>query len=127
MQEPTSAAQASTCCASASQLRDFYGPLLATVTATKSAYDAMVRQHSPDSSAQGFQAEVRAAPGGEEARAYRWGLWGWLETGSALRAAVLLAGLRVLVQSQQCQVACSWPARACLQLSSAVLASSRRS
>jgi hypothetical protein len=56
------------------QLRDFYGPLLATVTATKSAYDAMVRQHSSENTAQGFQAAVRAAPEGEEAKAYRWAL-----------------------------------------------------
>ncbi len=27
------------------QLRDLYGPLLACVTATKSAYSALVRQH----------------------------------------------------------------------------------
>jgi hypothetical protein len=54
------------------QLREFYGPLLASVTATKSAYDAMVRQHSADGSARGFQAAVRADPHGQEAKAYRW-------------------------------------------------------
>lgn len=53
------------------QLRDLYGPLLACVTATKSSYDAMVRQHSPDGTRDGFQAAIAAHPDGPEARAYR--------------------------------------------------------
>eukprot|EP00878_Enallax_costatus_P004346 GHUV01004581.1.p2 GENE.GHUV01004581.1~~GHUV01004581.1.p2 ORF type:complete len:196 (+),score=65.93 GHUV01004581.1:1905-2492(+) len=57
------------------QLRDFYGPLLACVTATKSAYDAMVRQHSPDKSMATFQRKCTDNPAGPEATAYRM----WME------------------------------------------------
>eukprot|EP00879_Flechtneria_rotunda_P008158 GHRR01008546.1.p1 GENE.GHRR01008546.1~~GHRR01008546.1.p1 ORF type:complete len:157 (+),score=52.66 GHRR01008546.1:1428-1898(+) len=53
------------------QLRDFYGPLLACVTATKSAYDAMVKQHSPNGSAAAFQERCIHDPTGPEAKAYR--------------------------------------------------------
>ncbi|CAD7695780.1 unnamed protein product [Ostreobium quekettii] len=53
------------------QLRDFYGPLLACVTASKSAYDAMVRQHSPDGTVVGFQRAVTNDPGGKEGHIYR--------------------------------------------------------
>ncbi|WIA09377.1 hypothetical protein OEZ85_008783 [Tetradesmus obliquus] len=53
------------------QLRDFYGPLLACVTATKSAYDAMVRQHSPDGTLQRFQELCMAEPSGPQAAAYK--------------------------------------------------------
>eukprot|EP00877_Chromochloris_zofingiensis_P001300 jgi/Chrzof1/11170/Cz05g26150.t1 len=55
------------------QLKDFYGPLLACVTATKSSYDAMVQQHSPDGTILGFQRAVMMNPHGAEGRAYR--LW----------------------------------------------------
>jgi hypothetical protein len=57
------------------QLRAFYGPLLASVSATKSAYVAMVRQHSPDGSADAFQACCMRDPAGPEAAAYRM----WME------------------------------------------------
>jgi hypothetical protein len=40
------------------QLRNFYGPLLAAVSATKSAYDALITQHSPDGSQGAFQDAV---------------------------------------------------------------------
>ncbi|PNW79331.1 hypothetical protein CHLRE_09g411300v5 [Chlamydomonas reinhardtii] len=53
------------------QLKNFYGPLLATITASRSAFRAMVRQHSPDGTKEAFQAAVFAAPDGPEARAYR--------------------------------------------------------
>lgn len=76
------------------QLRDFYGPLLATVTATKSAYDAMVRQHSSENTAQGFQAAVRAAPEGEEAKAYRWAL------GTARQCPAVLLACSLLLLAQ---------------------------
>ncbi|KIZ02239.1 hypothetical protein MNEG_5721 [Monoraphidium neglectum] len=55
------------------QLRNFYGPLLAAVSATKSAYDALITQHSPDGSQGAFQDAVHSDPGGVEAEAYR--LW----------------------------------------------------
>jgi hypothetical protein len=55
------------------QLRLFYGPLIAAVSATKSAYDALVAAHSPDGTRAAFVAAVQAAPAGAEARAYR--LW----------------------------------------------------
>lgn len=53
------------------QVRLLYGPLLAAVTATRSSYAAMVRQHSPDGTREGFVREVRDHPEGEEGRAYR--------------------------------------------------------
>lgn len=53
------------------QVRDLYGPLLATVNASKTAYAAMVRQHSPDGTGDGFVAAVRAFPSGAEASVYR--------------------------------------------------------
>ncbi|KAG2431525.1 hypothetical protein HXX76_009539 [Chlamydomonas incerta] len=53
------------------QLKNFYGPLLATITASRSAFRAMVRQHSPDGTKEAFQGAVFAAPDGPEARAYR--------------------------------------------------------
>lgn len=54
------------------QLRLFYGPLLASVTATKSAYEAMAKQHSPDGTMAGFQQAIMDRPSGPEATAYRW-------------------------------------------------------
>ena len=45
------------------QLKNFYGPLLAAVSATKSAYDALIAQHSPDGTRAGFQKAVRRAGG----------------------------------------------------------------
>lgn len=53
------------------QLRDLLGPLLAYVTATKSAYEACWRQHSPDGTREGFQDALHARPDGPEASAYR--------------------------------------------------------
>lgn len=55
------------------QLKNFYGPLLAAVSATKSAYDALVAQHSPDATRGGFQAAVRtcAAEDGLQAACIR--------------------------------------------------------
>lgn len=53
------------------QLRDFYGPLLACVTTSKTAYDAMVRQHSPDGTLASFQTEVGEDPHGKTGQAYR--------------------------------------------------------
>ncbi|GAX73465.1 hypothetical protein CEUSTIGMA_g917.t1 [Chlamydomonas eustigma] len=53
------------------QLREFYGPLLACVTATKSAYNAMVKQHSPDATRSGFQKALSQDPEGPTAVAFR--------------------------------------------------------
>ncbi|GMH39054.1 hypothetical protein BSKO_06952 [Bryopsis sp. KO-2023] len=53
------------------QLKKFYGPLLACVTASKSAFDAMVRQHSPDGTVSGFQKAVAEDPHGKEGQVYR--------------------------------------------------------
>lgn len=54
------------------QLREFYGPLLACVTATKSAYNAMVKTHSPDGTSVGFHKAMVTDPDGPTAAAYRW-------------------------------------------------------
>ncbi|KAG1673642.1 hypothetical protein FOA52_013306 [Chlamydomonas sp. UWO 241] len=56
------------------QLREFYGPLLACVTATKSAYEAMVKQHSADGTPEAFERALIEEPGGKVANAYR----GWM-------------------------------------------------
>ena len=53
------------------QLREFYGPLLSCVSASKSSYDAMVRQHSPDGTVAGFQRAVLTDPEGKEGQVYR--------------------------------------------------------
>ncbi|EFJ43679.1 hypothetical protein VOLCADRAFT_96054 [Volvox carteri f. nagariensis] len=55
------------------QLKHLYGPLLSSVTASRSAFHAMVKQHSPDGNKEAFQAAVQANPDGPEARMYR--LW----------------------------------------------------
>ena len=55
------------------QVRDLYGPLLATVNASRTAYKAMVRALSPDGggSAAAFVSAVRRDPEGATARVYR--------------------------------------------------------
>lgn len=58
------------------QLKNLYGPLLACVTASKSSYDAMLRQAARDSGKQSltpreFRAAVRRDPQCAAARAYR--------------------------------------------------------
>jgi len=53
------------------QLREFYGPLLSCVSASKSSYDAMVRQHSPDGTVAGFQRAILSDPQGKEGQVYR--------------------------------------------------------
>ena len=58
------------------QVRLLYGPLLACVHATRSAYLAMVAQHSPDGTAAAFVRAVRERPEGAEGRAYRC-VWVW--------------------------------------------------
>lgn len=55
------------------QVRLLYGPLLACVHATRAAYSAMVRQHSPNGTVQGFQKAIKDNPAGPEGAAYRWG------------------------------------------------------
>ena len=53
------------------QLREFYGPLLACVTATASGYQGMVKQHSPDGTRKGLSKAIQTNPDGPEAQAYR--------------------------------------------------------
>lgn len=53
------------------QVRSLYGPLLATVTASKSAFQAMVKQHEPGNNAEAFVAAIRARPEGKEGQVYR--------------------------------------------------------
>ncbi|KAL6771932.1 hypothetical protein ACKKBG_A28340 [Auxenochlorella protothecoides x Auxenochlorella symbiontica] len=53
------------------QVRLLYGPLLACVHASRAAYAAMVRQHSPDGTVGGFLAAMRRDPKGHEGSAYR--------------------------------------------------------
>lgn len=54
------------------QVKDLYGPLLSCVTASKSAFDAMVGQHSPDGTKAGFVRAIREDPDSREAIAYRY-------------------------------------------------------
>ena len=63
-------------CSRSQQLQSLYGPLLACVTASKSSYEAMVRQFSGSAtdqcpSAADFRAAVRRDPHGPAACAYR--------------------------------------------------------
>lgn len=60
------------------QVKDLYGPLLSCVTASKSAFDAMIRQHSPDGTKSGFVRAIRENPDSGEAIAYRY----WSHTAS---------------------------------------------
>lgn len=53
------------------QVRDLYGPLLSCITASKSAYEAMIRQHSPDGTSESFVKAVKQNPDGSEGQAYR--------------------------------------------------------
>lgn len=53
------------------QVRNLYGPLLACVSASKSAFEAMMRQHSPDGSAKTFMDMIRANPDSREGQIYR--------------------------------------------------------
>jgi len=53
------------------QVRDLYGPLLSCITASRSAYEAMMRQHSPDGTPESFIKATRQDPEGPEAKAYR--------------------------------------------------------
>lgn len=54
------------------QVKDLYGPLLSCVTASKSAFDAMIGQHSPDGTKAGFVRAIRDNPDSGEAVAYRY-------------------------------------------------------
>ena len=53
------------------QLQLFYGPLLACVTCSKSAFDAMCNVHSPDGSKAGFFLAKSQDPNSEQGKAYR--------------------------------------------------------
>lgn len=53
------------------QVKELYGPLLACVTASKSAFDAMVRQHGEQCTTQEFIQAAREKPESEEAKTYR--------------------------------------------------------
>ena len=54
------------------QVKDLYGPLLSCVTASKSAFDSMIQQHSPDGTRESFVSAIRASPDSREAQIYRW-------------------------------------------------------
>lgn len=54
------------------QVKDLYGPLLSCVTASKSAFDAMIGQHSPDGTKAGFVRAIKDNPDSSEAVAYRY-------------------------------------------------------
>lgn len=56
------------------QVKDLYGPLLSCVTASKSAFDAMIGQHSPDGTKAGFVHAIRENPESPEAVAYRYAI-----------------------------------------------------
>mmetsp|Transcript_26668 Transcript_26668/g.58056 ORF Transcript_26668/g.58056 Transcript_26668/m.58056 type:complete len:194 (-) Transcript_26668:437-1018(-) len=53
------------------QVKELYGPLFMCITATKSAYDAMVRQHSTDGTLHTFEKSIKSNPHCSEACAYR--------------------------------------------------------
>lgn len=53
------------------QVKDLYGPLLSCVTASKSAFDSMIQQHSPDGTRETFVSAIRASPDSREAQIYR--------------------------------------------------------
>lgn len=53
------------------QLRNLYGPLLACVTASACAYDAMIRQHSSDGTRAAFVRAIQQDPHGPAGVAYR--------------------------------------------------------
>lgn len=53
------------------QVKELYGPLLAVVTASKSAFDAMVTQHSPNRSMKDFISAARNTPEGKDGQTYR--------------------------------------------------------
>ncbi len=55
----------------AMQVKSLYGPLLAIVQTSKSASEAMVRQHSPDGTRESMVAAIRGCPEGPEGVAYR--------------------------------------------------------
>jgi len=52
-------------------VKSLYGPLLAIVQTSKSASEAMVRQHSPDGTRESMVAAIRGCPEGPEGVAYR--------------------------------------------------------
>ncbi len=53
------------------QVKELYGPLLAVVTASKSAFDAMVKQHSKDRSVKSFISAAQTTPESQEGQTYR--------------------------------------------------------
>ncbi len=53
------------------QLGNLYGPLLACVTASACAYDAMIRQHSSDGTRASFVRAIQQDPHGPAGIAYR--------------------------------------------------------
>jgi hypothetical protein len=53
------------------QVKSLYGPLLACLTTSRSAFDAMLKQHSPDGSRKSLVAAIHENPGCHEGEAYR--------------------------------------------------------
>lgn len=58
------------------QVKELYGPLLACVTASKSAFDAMVRQHGETQTPAEFISTAREHPESREGHTYRQ----WMKT-----------------------------------------------
>lgn len=58
-------------CSCVPQVKSLYGPLLACLTTSRSAFDAMLKQHSPDGTRQALVAAIHENPGGHEGEAYR--------------------------------------------------------
>jgi hypothetical protein len=54
------------------QVKSLYGPLLACLTTSRSAFDAMLKQHSPNGSRKALVAAIHENPGCHEGEAYRW-------------------------------------------------------
>lgn len=52
-------------------MKSLYGPLLACLTTSRSAFDAMLKQHSPDGTREALVSAIHTNPGGHEGEAYR--------------------------------------------------------
>ena len=84
------------------QVRNLYGPLLACVTASKSAFDAMCHQHSPDGTSKTFIEAIRSNPGGREGQVYRCSSCRHITASSLLQTADLQAHVPVPGCARSC-------------------------
>ncbi|KAH7620904.1 hypothetical protein NADE_003513 [Nannochloris sp. 'desiccata'] len=81
------------------QVRLLYGPLLACISATRSAYAAMVRQHSPDGTTDGFVKAIREWPDGPEGNSYRHWMKSVLQPLNERAADIIINHLNLLESS----------------------------